>query len=1730
MLEPQEHETGNELVISAIRVLFGATSTCRIPRSFKVMGRSIDVPSGSRGWYSVILDRQELAFSIRFGFVIVEFKESHDSVRGPYVDAVEVYAKRRHTIEQWLPFITTPVAPSTDATSINDQDPDRLGFELALDSLAKFKTVFGATKSTKAEKLLVKQVIQETAFTKCVKSRKMVSQLLDGFEFDDATRSLFHDKSILAACSSFLKRCDVVLTEVNGTDREASATFSVTPTLRSCLRKAASIARARPFNYLQVAEEASGSSGSIASDASSIILRHILTGFAIPALIEDLVRLMLLEMAVTNGSPRGRFGNLDGLRQLLLSQHRVVVEFVCKAVSRFCRLQNIFEAQPMALGYVCDYCLCVIDEERFSSGEGNFDLCPECYNHGRAFCDSSKKDSSEFVVIKGRTVGETPTLTCGELMRMVSTTNDSSTEQRTNQLSSQSSRMVFNAFMDGLCHGLTPMLIEKMRTMQSIPGALVLVCVDLFQHSVQTSHANGDAKKILRALASCLSTRIEESLAWNVGLREDFVLILEGIAALAYPNRTQRLLICGLREDVICSEHEDHGVYCSHGTPAMLHCVKTGWDTDKQFYACANKAPCRFFRWKDTADPGVGSAGAQLRSAADIGSLVWESLSKPGALVESSIADRLCELVRKLLDSISVDSTGETERRQVELSENSLKTVLSGALCSMSRLQCEVSFNGIASRLHKGKDEHIVTNHGKLGKHVVDSAFQLVALVGSADLRQFRKWLPVLSELVTSKFFQTPLLKRTQHLSRQVLVQFCGVEGSQETIDYFCRGGHIGELSSVAQELLDYCRVVNEKANRSREDWDCKPVVFSQLTMTNMMGVHLLVTEDASSMTTCARTNTIFSEMTALINKDRNSDSWRRFCGMHSMVHVGSSTGMDVAPLKLLFAIACSSSPANQTWALRLFYASLESNPNPITETHYKEVLKFLYPDGSSPEDVMALSVNDGALFAVRFVLWGHTTEARGLGSKILTKLFTKAEKSAVEKLVKSLVDGPLNSVGSVGKRSTDFFNLLKSLIDLSGPDVVPVDLIARSLQACISEQFLAIRHDRQNGEYMLLETKSASSIQKKRYEFSRCASCRIHTSKYKSKGDKASTRSGDARKASGSTLLESTPASEKIRSPPEQVTPQARGKYGLSKENSCSSEFAAYFSLRYRIALYAVHVEIENARKYVKTINVYFSPRPVQEVSTLKSPEHAVKWQLCGTFDLSRGCVRASVTLDQPVVAANIKIEYSDFHDRPGVSKSNDGKTISCPRCSGDVNVAHGVCTSCGEAAFQCRKCRHINYDRLDAFLCVECGYSASASFQFEVTAGMATNAVAITNDEELARSQNMLNVASRCYNDYKCAIKQKLTLVSKTKKSSRTVPQDGPSTVASIIQSAFQGDEAMSYHNGEKIDFTSLTLSQLGKPGSVLKLVARPERLGDESSPVLTAQQRRSRSSASRRPEGILIRGLGGGGADGGEEESASELLSSLLESGGLSRYASGLDTGDPLSRLLASVHSRQAGRAAALDDQQAQEHPEEGEERNKSSKKKDKSSTSGNNNNSSKEALEICDRLYTLMMEAEREVFELERRIAAWETLVQGQLGALSFPSEFVPSHCSQCSLTVALQLLLLWLKVFQLDPDAVDISDTFISMLLRDEPGHHLKETRRLVVKEIALKSTKGQKVVLEALRNRLLLLQDMTSAEILRKILEEVDSPAQQQEPNPFVELAKEVLTKGVDGHCYRFGT
>lgn len=122
-------------------------------------------------------------------------------------------------------------------------------------------------------------------------------------------------------------------------------------------------------------------------------------------------------------------------------------------------------------------------------------------------------------------------------------------------------------------------------------------------------------------------------------------------------------------------------------------------------------------------------------------------------------------------------------------------------------------------------------------------------------------------------------------------------------------------------------------------------------------------------------------------------------------------------------------------------------------------------------------------------------------------------------------------------------------------------------------------------------------------------------------------------------------------------------------------------------------------------------------------------------------------------------------------------------------VTNAHGVCGKWelwrSGVASQCRKCRHINYDRMDAFLCVECGYCASGSFSVELTAAVASNAIAIESDKDCDRSLRILGAVNTIYEEVKTALTRTFQIVEEQNATSRQVT----SNFNSDINRAFVG-----------------------------------------------------------------------------------------------------------------------------------------------------------------------------------------------------------------------------------------------------------------------------------------------------------------------------------------------------
>ncbi|OTF78343.1 hypothetical protein BLA29_005781, partial [Euroglyphus maynei] len=157
---------------------------------------------------------------------------------------------------------------------------------------------------------------------------------------------------------------------------------------------------------------------------------------------------------------------------------------------------------------------------------------------------------------------------------------------------------------------------------------------------------------------------------------------------------------------------------------------------------------------------------------------------------------------------------------------------------------------------------------------------------------------------------------------------------------------------------------------------------------------------------------------------------------------------------------------------------------------------------------------------------------------------------------------------------------------------------------------------------------------------------------------------------------------------------------------------------------------------KMVKTLCIYYNNRCVQSVVELKNKNTV--WYKAKQITLAPSQSEVKIEFTLPIVACNLMIEYSDFYEQSHLST----ETLQCPRCSSVVLANPGVCTNCGENVFQCHKCRAINYDEKDPFLCNSCGFCKYAKFDYVLTARFTASAVeSIENEEDRAKAVQTIN-----------------------------------------------------------------------------------------------------------------------------------------------------------------------------------------------------------------------------------------------------------------------------------------------------------------------------------------------------------------------------------------------------
>lgn len=169
------------------------------------------------------------------------------------------------------------------------------------------------------------------------------------------------------------------------------------------------------------------------------------------------------------------------------------------------------------------------------------------------------------------------------------------------------------------------------------------------------------------------------------------------------------------------------------------------------------------------------------------------------------------------------------------------------------------------------------------------------------------------------------------------------------------------------------------------------------------------------------------------------------------------------------------------------------------------------------------------------------------------------------------------------------------------------------------------------------------------------------------------------------------------------------------------------------------IQVKISDIRKskMVNTLNIYYNNKSVKSVVDLKNKSNV--WLKAKKVTLQPAQTEVKIDFVLPIVACNLMIEYADFYENISVTSETQ---LQCPRCSATVPAHPGVCGNCGENVFQCHKCRSINYDERDPFLCNACGFCKFAKFEYSLVARPCCDVDPIENEDD--RKKTMQTISS--------------------------------------------------------------------------------------------------------------------------------------------------------------------------------------------------------------------------------------------------------------------------------------------------------------------------------------------------------------------------------------------------
>lgn len=1764
------------LAIVAVRILVGSMPDM-IPKEIIVMGsgRSMKLKLSTKRWYDYILTEEEILLAVRNGFVTIWISSCHvDSSSAPIIDSVEVYARARSE----LAHLSVSDGNSKEESllismkrSVQEQNSHLVTYIQTLTSLTQITGRTNTSLLSSESKETMSNIIQQTALELAEEGslRHQTIEFLSEAEGDIEKRIYLIDEATLSGIMSLFQNLMKYLqTEYEDADiissKEEVAINRAIEMLIIILSSTITIARVRGSNYMDITSsliEKKSWQASLALEGKRILdllqyfkamLGANINLFQPAQLVSEL---MLLEFACSTAAhvtaPLNCIAQFDTLSEYLVVDSFEIIKACCAAISTSIGSADTKQSSMLSIPscergvsgegggiitYQCDSCLVFpITSQRFTlGGEADIDLCKRCYDSGIEY--SKSHGQTDPIIINGRTLGiGNEDMKCGTIWRMVSkpiaessalsaeNAKKAGLALKTMGLSDNKRGEINMAKTEGFKSHLFTKLLGLMTksfdasntTEESPPSVFVLqlildVVFGSFTEELKAARGKEMALAFTQNLASLVKLCQTSDSKFSQHCSK-LVVSLRTLTGLVRQNRQIMHVPTATADDekdgvgMFNPNHKsktDPRFVCEHEMPAVRRRCSHGVHKDRRFYVCGldRSKRCNYFKWSDDTGPVSPSQNVNQLVSHNEQIFVPVQMELQRIFSFNSLQEQFASLVSSQFE------TNQGAVATAQINEGASNLPFTSIITDVERAQDKEDgvflalekfgiLKPIPSNSNSG-DSSSVYNGAKYS--FLSSSLNLFSLIAptTGSSKWCTVWFSVLCEIISrSNAASMEASTTVVRFARSMLQRLCGdrIEVYHRVRDHYVFGIQFRKLIQRAQDILDSALIVREQARQCGPSWREEEVMFDSLPASGLLGVEDLISEDEYTTSTEANIGTVLDE---LLSAAVRVSSWRKFCGLPGF-NVAKSTVTQKfegglynmldqiyqrPPVVSLLWLSSSLRGSNQVKALSLLQIALSDETLPASMVNLPpDDIDGLLIGGhqtldncpSRPELCLnkCFTVNDLIAFIKQFVLNGRSKQLRAVAVKVARKLAFQLSVPEKQHLISCLINGPFQQVGAYGIASNNFIELLIMIVDSFGSDL---DLSALSL--CIAESFIS--------QMTVLNERFSSKCDNEMdviiCNLSNCVHCQRQMPK---KTPKFNIKKPDS---SGKVT---TPDVGQGMILPDQVRPYQRGRFESNVNASVSSEFSSHNQLKFRIALSQIHVNVTDPRgRLVKSIGVYYSPRQVSDVNVLKSDKYTNIWQRCGTLTLARGATKATCKLTTPVIAANLKFIYEDFFGKASNKRSDGSFILYCPRCTRQVNNAHGVCGNCGEVAFQCRKCRHINYDSLDAFLCVECGYCTAGSFTYELTAGIALNATAILDEDGFQRSMAMLRVANKRQSDRRTSLKRRATFGKKRDylENLEEMVLYGPHLKRGLLGHMPKSEGADDEDESNR------------KSGSKASKGTSSERASSSSS--------RARSLLS------LARSLRAEGGDG--FSSRGDLLrQALLSAGSGPGGLDSADASDLLNALSANINARtrdESGAGAATggsgdggkNDDKTKLTP--GEERN-------------------------C--LYFQMREAERECYELNRRIDAWNRLNNDCLtGSTAFSPitvQFMPSTCFTCSSALAYQILLLLCSVYATVNSQFEctITSHLIKILVKESVAANpkmkdLNNLKRQVIVTLASTTDLGSKIILSELKVRLNAVHDVNSAEILGTLIK-LDFPSRDK----FVELADAVLEKIVACLC-----